>query len=89
MADKQFNLISNLIKGIVPAIIVLLVLIFIIASPLVIVPSGYVGVKLTLGKAEKDELSNFSRLASLQDTNVSQGQKPAFQVIEPRQCCCH
>ncbi len=52
--DKSY--LSNFFKGIVPAVIVLIILLFIIASPLVIVPSGYVGVKLTLGKAEKDEL---------------------------------
>ncbi len=52
--DKSY--LSNFFKGIVPAVVVLIILLFIIASPLVIVPSGYVGVKLTLGKAEKDEL---------------------------------
>jgi len=36
--------------------IVVLILILLIAPPFVVIPSGYVGVKLTLGKADMDEL---------------------------------
>ncbi|WP_456401339.1 prohibitin family protein [Persephonella sp.] len=39
-----------------PVIFIFLILLFLLASPFVIIPSGYVGVKLTLGKADKDEL---------------------------------
>ncbi len=48
--------IQNLLKGLIPAIVGLLILIFIVASPFVVIPSGYVGVKLTLGKADLNEL---------------------------------
>lgn len=33
-----------------------MILLFLLANPFVIIPSGYVGVKLTLGKADKEEL---------------------------------
>lgn len=39
-----------------PFIVIFLVFLLIIAPPFVIIPSGYVGVKLTLGKADMDEL---------------------------------
>ena len=50
------NQLQNLLKGLIPAIIGFLILLFIVASPFVVIPSGFVGVKLTLGKADMDEL---------------------------------
>ncbi len=47
---------QDLLKGVIPAVIGFLILMFIVASPFVVIPSGYVGVKLTLGKADTDEL---------------------------------
>ena len=38
------------------AVVALIVIIALISNPFVVVPSGYVGVKLTLGKASKEEL---------------------------------
>jgi len=48
--------IQNLLKGLIPAIIGILILLFIVATPFVVIPSGFVGVKLTLGKADMNEL---------------------------------
>ncbi len=56
MADQKFNPLQNIFKSIVPFIIIILILIFIVAPPITIVPSGFVGVKLTLGKADMNEL---------------------------------
>ena len=38
------------------AVVVALVVLFLLSNPFVVIPSGYVGVKLTLGKASLDEL---------------------------------
>ncbi|ACO03526.1 MAG TPA: prohibitin family protein [Persephonella sp.] len=51
----QKEKVSNFFK-IFPVIFVFLILLFLLANPFVIIPSGYVGVKLTLGKADKEEL---------------------------------
>ncbi len=40
----------------IPAVVILFVVFAFLSSPFVIIESGYVGVKLTLGKADKDEL---------------------------------
>ncbi len=42
--------------AILPAVLVALLLVVFISNPFVVVPSGFVGVKLTLGKADKEEL---------------------------------
>jgi regulator of protease activity HflC (stomatin/prohibitin superfamily) len=47
--------IPNFLK-ITPIVIVIFILLLIIAPPFVVIPSGYVGVKLTLGKADMEEL---------------------------------
>ncbi|WP_457621856.1 prohibitin family protein [Persephonella sp.] len=52
----QKEKVSNFFK-IFPVIFVFLILLFLLANPFVIIPSGYVGVKLTLGKADKEELN--------------------------------
>ncbi len=52
----QKEKVSNVLK-IFPIVFIFLILLFLLASPFVIIPSGYVGVKLTLGKADKEELS--------------------------------
>ncbi|NPA17379.1 prohibitin family protein [Persephonella sp.] len=41
---------------VIPVVIIAVVLFLIIAPPFVVIPSGYVGVKLTLGKADMEEL---------------------------------
>lgn len=60
--DKNFPQIpksnmGNLLKGVLPVLLVILIVFFLIASPFKVIPSGFVGVKLTLGKANMDELS--------------------------------
>ncbi len=42
--------------AVLPAMLVVLLLVVFISNPFVVVPSGFVGVKLTLGKADKEEL---------------------------------
>jgi len=48
--------IPNFLKTVPVVIIVVLILFLIVAPPFVVIPSGYVGVKITLGKADMDEL---------------------------------
>ncbi len=46
----------SLLNVILPALIIIVVILFFVSSPFVVIESGFVGVKLTLGKADKDEL---------------------------------
>ncbi|MDQ7056307.1 MAG: SPFH domain-containing protein [Persephonella sp.] len=52
---KSSGGVPNFVKGL-PIVIVILILFLIIAPPFVVIPSGYVGVKLTLGKADMNEM---------------------------------
>ncbi len=47
---------GNILKAGLPIVIFILIVLFLVSSPFRVIPSGYVGVKLTLGKADKDEL---------------------------------